>query len=135
MMQVLDQVKALLGGDPEVDRKTLTVAVASGPTPQGAISPDIRYWNPETGMFETTVPTVYANQKLGVSVVAQNTGTAPQNMYLVAQFTAPDGTMGQVSSQLQLVQPGGGFEQSFYQDPPLQVGTYTIDIILMAELA
>jgi hypothetical protein len=134
MVQALDRVVAL-GGDPEVDRRTVTVAVASGPTPQGAISPDIRYWNPETGMFQATVPTVYAHQKLGLSVVATNSGASPQNMYLAAEFTAPDSTKGTASSQLKLVGPGLSFEQSFFQDPPLQVGVYTIDIILMAEIA
>jgi hypothetical protein len=95
----------------------------------------ITYWNPSTGQWQSAPPTVYAHQKLGLSAAFGNPGSLRQSMRLDATFVAPDGTRGSVMGQLFTLDPGLTTYQEFYNAPPLQVGTYTMELILFAEVA
>jgi len=78
----------------EVNTSTLVDegAVPGAPTPAGLIESTVEYWNPATGAWQSTVPTVPFGSAVGARATFKNTGTVSQSMYLKFTLKRPNGT-------------------------------------------
>lgn len=102
--------------------------------PAGAIT-GYTFWNPDTGDYQASAPTILVGQQAGVKGQFQNTSGAIQRMKMEAVVTDPDS----VTTTL----PGSWAEgvldgQVMYWDSDKftcgKVGTYKVTLILYAEL-
>ena len=109
-----------------------TVVAPVAPAPKGAIA-EVRFWNPATGTYQTSGPTILLGERAGVSVYGKNTGIARQNMYMAIRRTAPDGSQVESSTTTQVLEPGAGgiFELQWVCE---QVGSYKGLLFLLGEV-
>jgi len=136
---VLDQAgtyratATLSSGGETLDTMTLDVAIVGTAEEAGEIYL-YRFYNPNTGEFQDTPPTVAVGQEAGVVAYFNNTGGQTQNMSLDMVVKAPDGSETTLTGGILVTVPGDTLwqVQTWICD---QVGTYKVMLILYAELA
>ena len=134
-MNVLAQAGMVAAlADPEVDRRTgLVAAMVTAPDAQGQIA-EVLLWNPDTGLWQSTPPTMMVGQQFGVTVYATHTKAYAMNMYVVVTATAPDGSSD--TQTLAAVRVDPGYTALWTQKWTANaVGEHTVDIVLYAEYA
>ena len=102
--------------------------------PAGAIT-GYTFWNPDTGTYQTSAPTILVGQEAGVRGQFQNTSGATQRMKMEGEVTDPDGDKTTLpGSWAESVADG---QVMYWESDKFtcdKVGTYKVTLILYAEL-
>lgn len=121
-------------GFPVVDSESRRMATVVGAPAEGEIY-DIKFFNGATGRFQTTPPTLYPKEGIGLSVKGRNTASYYQDMYFHIRFLDPSGypEWGFTTSP-ESVAPGSyiSWEQAGFSVDNM-VGDWTAEIKLYAE--
>ncbi len=120
----------------EADRETDLLA-ATVIAPVGGQIAQVRFWNPNTGAWQDTAPTINLGQQLGVLTYVTNPAAYAMNMKVEVVLKAPDGATNKQTSNIKKIPVGVG--QDTLPLPANWVadltGSYTVTILLYAEYA
>lgn len=121
---------------PLLDSKTVNIATVVAAAASGVIE-NIRYYNPATDSYTTTMPTnVPMGSMVGCVATMRNTGSSNQSMYMKFTLKRPDGTVRSVldlSNNRQTLAPNGTYDQG-WKDYADQAGTWSMLIELYGDV-
>ncbi len=119
----------------QIDSHAIVVAgvsPAQAATPTGSFG-TIMFWNPNTGGYQGTAPTITVGQEAGVNAECLNTSAYTQNMYMQFEASDPDGLFGILTSTVKAVAPGDKANWSARWTCS-KVGNYSVTIYLYGEV-
>ena len=108
----------------QVDTWSGKIATVVAPAVSGRFEPAPRFWNPATGTYQTTPPTVLPGQKVGVVFYGKNTSSYRQRMRV--DCNGRTGTT-------KVVDPGMVTSWEFQWDAPTTPGDIVVTAKLYAE--
>ena len=116
----------------EVDRMAAVTVAQAVAVAAGSISA-VSFWNPDTGAFQTTPPSVNVGQTIGVAVYCLNPAAYAQSMRVDVEITGP--AVGKRTGVAFSVPAGATAVYSNHKWQATMAGTWVVTIILLAEPA